>query len=349
MQQATLQDVQDALQYLDPNLDRDTWVRIAMGIKNEFADAGFDIFDSWSAGGERYKASDVKSMWRSVKAGGGVTIGTVIGMAKEKGFTFTHEPMTAEQQAKLSADYAKRAKEREAKEAEDEAARQRWHGVISDFSKYIIDNFTIPIKSNKYLSDKKVNAYGVLGFKKSFILIIRDNFTTELVEGGKEIKAFFDTLPSEDEGRDFSFLHIKRGSLAIPLIDINKQIWNIQVINNTGTKLFLKHGRKSGLFHFIGKASSCNILAVCEGYATGASIHMATGWPCAVALDAGNLLPVALAFAEKLKDKTFLFCADNDVNTKGNPGITKANEAAAAVNGLVAAPDFSSILNKEAA
>ena len=89
-------------------------------------------------------------------------------------------------------------------------------------------------------------------------------------------------------------------------------------------------------------------MAVCEGYATGASIHMATEWPCAVALDAGNLMPVALALKEKLPDKTFLLCADDDATTKGNPGVTKANEAAAAVNGLVALPDFSAVADKAA-
>ena len=75
---------------------------------------------------------------------------------------------------------------------------------------------------------------------------------------------------------------------------------------------------------------------------------MATEWPCAVALDAGNLMSVALVLKEKLPDKTFIFCADDDANTKGNPGIAKANEAAAAVCGLVAVPDFSAMADKAA-
>lgn len=347
MQQATLKDVIDALQFIDPNCSRDEWVKVAMGIKHEFGETGFDAFDSWSSHGQDYKPAETRSVWKSVKAGGGTTVATLFKLAGDNGFTFEHGAKSAEELARLNRGFSQRAKEREIKEAEEEVARQRWHNVISDFSKHIIDNFTISIKSNKYLSDKKVNAYGVFGFKKSFVLIIRDNFTTEIIEGGKEISQFFDTLPSDDE-RDFSFLHIKRGSLAIPLIDINKQLWNIQIINNTGTKLFLKHGRKSGLFHFIGKASSCNILAVCEGYATGASIHMATSWPCVVALDVNNIMPVALALKEKLPDKTFLFCADDDANTRGNPGVTKAHEAAAAVSGLVAVPDFSAVIDKAA-
>jgi hypothetical protein len=36
------------------------------------------------------------------------------------------------------------------------------------------------------------------------------------------------------------------------------------------------------------------VLCIAEGYATGASIHVATGYAVAVAFDAGNLLHVAL-------------------------------------------------------
>jgi putative DNA primase/helicase len=347
MQQTTLQDLQDALQYLDPNCSRDEWVKVGMGIKNEFGDAGFDAFDSWSAGSEQYKPSDIKSTWRSIKAGGGTTIKTVFGMAKDNGFTVKREPISPEEQARLNAEFAQRAKEREAQEAEDEAARQRWHGVIADFSKILVDQFTKPVNSNKYLATKKVASFGLSSFKSAVIVIFRPNFTAETVTGGKEIKQFFADLPDK-ESREFSFLHFKRGDLVMPLIDINKALWNIQVINEQGTKLFLKHGRKAGLFHFIGKASSCNILAVCEGYATGASIHMATKWPCAVALDAGNLMAVATELKQKLTDKTFIFCADDDANTKGNPGVSMANDAAAAVNGLVAIPDFSAVVDKAA-
>ena len=40
-----------------------------------------------------------------------------------------------------------------------------------------------------------------------------------------------------------------------------------------------------------------DVILVCEGYATGASVHMATSLTTAVCFDAGNLLPVALAMA----------------------------------------------------
>lgn len=345
----TLEELKDALSFVDANMCRDDWVRVLMGIKNEFGDSGRDVAEDWSKSGDSYDSKNFSTTWKdSIKVGGGVTINTVFKLAVDNGYKPSQKEYTAEQKAKFKQEQAARAKERAEQEAKANAERQQWHGVIADFAVSILEQFTIEIKSNKYLSTKKVNAYGVFGIKSAFIAVIRPNFVTEVITGGKEIKQFFDAVPPKED-RDFTFLHVKRGDLAIPLIDIDKKVWNIQFINGTGTKLFLKHGRKAGCFHFIGKAASSNILAVTEGYATGATIHMATDWPCAVALDAGNLLPVARQLKQKLPDKSFVFCADDDSTTKGNPGIAKANEAAAAVGGLVAAPDFSCILNKEAA
>jgi len=62
---------------------------------------------------------------------------------------------------------------------------------------------------------------------------------------------------------------------------------------------------------------------VCEGYATGATIHEATGLAVIVAFDAGNLLPVARFFREKKPDWLIVIAADNDAWTDTpikNPG-----------------------------
>jgi putative DNA primase/helicase len=41
-----------------------------------------------------------------------------------------------------------------------------------------------------------------------------------------------------------------------------------------------------------------------------------------------------------MPDIRIIICADDDYRTAGNTGVTKANEAARAVRGLVAIPDF---------
>lgn len=98
---------------------------------------------------------------------------------------------------------------------------------------------------------------------------------------------------------------------------------------------------KRGAFHMVGAVGSdVPVLAVAEGYATAATVHEATGWPVAVAFDAGNLEPVARAMRKARPSARLVVAADNDHRTAGNPGITKAQVAAEAVGGVVIAPEF---------
>ena len=97
-------------------------------------------------------------------------------------------------------------------------------------------------------------------------------------------------------------------------------------------------GRVKGCYHAIGRPSGRVI--VCEGFATGASLHAATGDAVAVALNAGNLLAVAVALRAKYPCLTIVVAADDDWQTAGNPGLTAARLAAQAVGGEVAVPDF---------
>jgi hypothetical protein len=85
---------------------------------------------------------------------------------------------------------------------------------------------------------------------------------------------------------------------------------------NGGTdKLFLKGGRKSGLWHWCGDPAGAAVLLVAEGYATGASLHQATGRPVAVAFDAGNLAPVAKALHQAHPAALIVVCGDDDLQT----------------------------------
>jgi putative DNA primase/helicase len=89
-------------------------------------------------------------------------------------------------------------------------------------------------------------------------------------------------------------------------------------------------------FFMIGEPTQA--LCIAEGYATAASIHEATGHAAVVAFNAGNLLPVARALRGKFPDIKIVICADNDAQTSGNPGLTQAKAAAAAVGGFLANP-----------
>ena len=127
-------------------------------------------------------------------------------------------------------------------------------------------------------------------------------------------------------------------NLLVPMRDTNGMLHSIQTIDPNGGKKFLFGGRVNGCYYPIGKPNG--VLCIAEGVATGASIHEATGHAVAVAFNSGNLKPVAQALRKKLPNIKLILCADDDVNTEGNPGITKATEAAKAVGGVVAIPDF---------
>lgn len=137
-------------------------------------------------------------------------------------------------------------------------------------------------------------------------------------------------------------LRVEAGhTLLVPMRDAAGHLHNLQGIAPDGGKRFMPGGRVTGLYHAIGKPSGN--LVICEGFATGATIHEQTGHAVAVAFNCGNLLPVAKALRAKFPCLTLILAADDDWRTEGNPGLTAARAAAAAVGGLVAVPDFTGL------
>jgi putative DNA primase/helicase len=129
-----------------------------------------------------------------------------------------------------------------------------------------------------------------------------------------------------------------RSALVIPLRDTSGVIHSLQFIDAEGDKRFLAGGAISSHYHAIGQHSGT--LCIAEGYATAATIHQATRHAVAVAFNAGNLKPMALALRKKFPEAKLIICADNDRYTPGNPGVAKARAAAMAVNGCLVVPRF---------
>ena len=134
-------------------------------------------------------------------------------------------------------------------------------------------------------------------------------------------------------------------ALVIPMRD-GEELHSLQFIGADGNKRFLTGGRVRGCYFSIGKPDGA--LCIAEGYATGMSIHEATGAAVAVAFNSGNLLPVARSLRTKFPDLRLIVCADDDANSPGNPGLTKAREAALAVAGLLAVPEFGEVRSQDA-
>jgi len=132
---------------------------------------------------------------------------------------------------------------------------------------------------------------------------------------------------------------LRDDALVIP-VRAGGEIHSLQFIGADGDKRFLTGGRVFGCYFSIGDPKGATALCIAEGFATGATIHEASGYPVAVAFNAGNLGPVAKAMRERFPELLLILCADDDAATEGNPGMVKATEAARSVGGLLAIPNF---------
>lgn len=142
-------------------------------------------------------------------------------------------------------------------------------------------------------------------------------------------------------------------SLLIPMYNAAGELRSLQAIfaieppELKRGKDFLPGGELAGLFWWIGKRS--NTVLIAEGFATAATLHVETGFRVYIAFTAGNLLAVGKIVREHLPEADIIFCADNDEKTTGNPGVTKATEAAAFVGGSIAIPPIAGDFNDYAA
>lgn len=162
-----------------------------------------------------------------------------------------------------------------------------------------------------------------------------------------EARAEWDAAAPADPGHPYLVkkavkphnLRQRAGLLIAPLFDAFGLLWNVQRIAADGGKWF-KPGRAGGLFSSIGDFSNPVTILICEGWATGATLHEETGYPVLCAMNAGNLLPVAMAARSAWSGAEFVIAADNDRQTEGNPGVTYATAAAKATGARLIVPEF---------
>jgi P4 family phage/plasmid primase-like protien len=131
--------------------------------------------------------------------------------------------------------------------------------------------------------------------------------------------------------------------LIVPVL-IDGEISSLQVISPEGAKKFLPDGKVKGGCFGIGdlRESESVVICVCEGFATAASIHEATGLPVVMAFSAGNLKPVAMTLRAQYPSARIVLAADNDLHADGkdNTGVLAATETAKSIDGLLAVPEL---------
>lgn len=115
-----------------------------------------------------------------------------------------------------------------------------------------------------------------------------------------------------------------RGNLIIP-VKYQGHIQSLQFIWPDGTKRFLSGGKTKGGWHvIIGKSDT---VCIVEGYATGVSVHEATGATVYIAFSAGNLYEVSTYVKTIHAQARIIICGDAD-----DVGKAKAIQAAEALS-----------------
>lgn len=289
--------VRAALACIPPDIGHDQRVRLAFAVFDGLGDAGAELWHAWAESRAKPNTAEDRATWRSARKPGPVKVGTLFGIAKEHGFTF--DPVQTPAPQPTPAELKARAAARRAAAEREQAAtveRQRQAAAdavrLWDSAADVTDPAAVP-----YLVRKGVKPYGVRCLPDGTLIVPARTVAGELVN----VQRILAQRPTED----------------------------------MADKLFTKGARKAGTLHLIGMPADGLIpgawLLVAEGYATGASLHEATGRPVAVAWDAGNLAHVVRALRGCWPAARLALCADDDrateARTGNNPGRQKAAEA----------------------
>lgn len=295
-----------ALAHVSPE-DREQWIRMGMAVKAEIGEAGFDLWDQWSQQAERaYRAADARSVWRSIKPGGGVTIATLYYEAKRRGFRLGEHRVPAPSAAELE------QRAQEARQAATDAERRRaWAarraaGIWAEAGPARADH--------PYLVRKRV--------------------------------APVETLREIDAGRVAEVLHYRpkagdahlSGRLLVAPVVADGKFSTLEMIEEAGLKSAIAGGAKARGYwsaQMLPTDDGAGVtFLVGEGVATVLTAREATGHLGIASLSCWNLPDVARVMRETYPAAAFVILADI-----GN-GEAKAIDAARAVDGALAVPQF---------
>ncbi len=308
-----LERIRDALPFI-PASDREQWVRIGMAIKSELGESGFELWEPWSQQDTSFDPKAARDVWKSIRAGGKVTIATLFHEAKQRGWRDdgTHEAPTAEELAKRQRESVERAARENA-----EIARER-----ADTAKKAVAILKAAIDAkpdHPYLARKRVAPVATL----------------REIEAGAAA-AILGYAPKT--GGD-----LLAGRLLVVPVKQGDGISTLELIDGDKRKTALAgRGSKVGGYWATERLPDGDgdglTLLIGEGVATVLSCREATGHPAIAALSAGNLPAVANAMRERYPAAALVILADL-VKATGAPD-PHAIEAAIVGDGNLAVPDF---------
>lgn len=313
MMTSTLDRMRDALRSI-PSDDRDTWIRMAMAVKAELGDAGFEVFDEWSQQGEKYDPQDSRNVWKSVREVGKVTAGSLFHEARNHGWSGDGEfrrqtPEEFAERQRITAELSEREAEEIAREQQLAAknAMLIWQaaGPVTADHPYLLRKKVSPVASLRVID--AVVSSAILGY----------------------------TPKSRGE--------VLTGQLLVVPIKVGDALSTCELISAAGCKTALfGRGTKAGGFWAAqplpaGGGDGVTLL-VGEGVATVLSAKGGSEYLGVAALSSGNLMAVATAMRKRFPSAVIVVLADL-VKTTGDAD-PHAVEAASSVGGKLAVPHF---------
>jgi len=298
------------LTFVPADIPREEWTRFLMAIKSEFGEAGKGTAQEWSSTSSNYDPKAFNSTWKSIRAGGGVTIGTLIHEAKQNGFKFA--PVSPAEKQRLRTEQRKRESLRKKREAIEEQKRvQLYREAKARANKTLRERAFYANPEHPYFINKGISSE-VNQLNRVY------QFVNTLM-----VPVFHFTAPYQWE------------------------VCSLQYIDDKGGKFFLKGGQTKGGFYPIRFNGAVSTIVICEGFATGVTLatHYKPSAEVVCAFNARNLKPVAREFKKRYPVARIIIAGDNDRQTEQatgiNVGIAKAKEAARFVDGALFIPEFS--------
>lgn len=298
-----LRTAEGMLSFVDGCEDRETWIACGMALKSEFGDGAFDAWDRWSQQAGNYSAPACRSSWKGFKSAslGGYTIGTLVKLAKDGGYTFDKNDAPQVDMAEL----ARRRAERTARANAEAADRQRLAANAED----------VALQYWRSAAREGASAYAV---RKGIDAPESCRFLPPSQGGGLVVPMIRYDLPREqslkgvqiikdDGSKKFTWGMSKPGTacrLGLPVV---------------GEPVFVCEGYATGMT---------------------LRMALGRRLPVFVAFDAYNLPVVVEAVYKALPDSPIVICADDDHATRlrGLPNNVGRIQAQIAMDGVMEGP-----------
>jgi putative DNA primase/helicase len=292
-----------------------------MAVKAELGEAGFDVWDEWSATSHKYRARECAATWKSFKTTGEVGVGTLFHYAQQYGYrcdstykSIAPPPGEIGERQRIAAEQVVKG---EIEIADERASTAKKAAAIWKAATEVKTD-------HPYLERKRISPVATL--REIDVSAAAEILGYLPKSGGERLVGRLLVVPVKQGGR----------LSTLELIDGDKR----------KTALAGRGSKAGGYWATESLSDAVGTLLIGEGVATVLSSKEASGHAAIAALSSGNLLAVAKTMREHYPAAELVILADL-MKTTGAPD-PYAIEAAQSVGGRLAVPDFGTTRDPEA-